>query len=112
MSPITTHVLDVSNGQPASGIAVVLQKAEGAGWSDAGNGVTDAEGRIKDLLRKPQLAAGRWRLVFATGAYFAARRVATFFPEVTVEFLVGDAAARYHIPLLLSPFGYTTYRGS
>lgn len=113
MSPITTHVLDVSNGRPAAGVAVVFARSEGNAWTEIGSGVTDADGRIKDLLRRgSKLTEGRYRLVFATGAYFAARRVPTFFPEVTIDFLVADPAVHYHVPLLLSPFGYSTYRGS
>jgi len=113
MSPITTHVLDLSNGHPAAGVAVALERADGKDWSEVASGVTDEDGRITDLLsRKKSLTEGRYRLVFATGAYFAARRVPAFFPEVTVDFVVADAAAHYHVPLLVSPFGYSTYRGS
>ncbi len=112
MSPITTHVLDIASGRPAAGVAVTLRRAEGTGWSEVGGGVTDGEGRVTNLVASPTVPEGRYRLVFATGAYFAARRVATFFPEVTVDFVVSDAAAHYHVPLLLGPYGYSTYRGS
>lgn len=113
MSTISTHVLDTASGRPASGVAVTLQRADGAGWVELASGVTDADGRITSLLAPgASLGAGRHRLVFGTGAWFTARRMAAFFPEVTVDFVVSEADAHYHVPLLLSPYGYTTYRGS
>jgi 5-hydroxyisourate hydrolase len=113
MSAITTHVLDTARGRPAAGLDVVLEKQEAGSWHEIGRGVTDAEGRVKTLLATgASLSAGVHRLTFATGAYFADQRVAGFYPEVSVVFAVADPAQHHHVPLLLSPFGYSTYRGS
>jgi 5-hydroxyisourate hydrolase len=109
MSGISTHVLDTSAGQPARGMEVTLERRSGAsGWVLAGQGVTDENGRIPHLLAAPEAAA--YRLTFRAGEYFASRE--SFYPEITVQFVVRDPSANYHIPLLLSPYGYTTYRGS
>ena len=112
MSAITTHVLDLSVGRPAAGVAVTLERADAAGWTRIAERVTDADGRVRDLLAPGALTAGRWRLTFATGPYFAVRGVRTFLPEAAVTFEVVDAAQHHHVPLLLSPFGFSTYRGS
>lgn len=109
---ITTHVLDTARGRPAAGVPVTLERAaRGDGWAPAGRAVTDADGRARDLLAAP-LEAGRYRLTFDTGAYFHAAGVAAFYPEVSVHFEVTDPAEHHHVPLLLNPFGYSTYRGS
>jgi 5-hydroxyisourate hydrolase len=107
---LSTHVLDASAGRPAAGVGVVLERhADGGGWSPAGTGATDDDGR----LRLPgAFPAGIYRITFASGAYFAARGVPTFYPEVTVTFEVSAQTEHYHVPLLLSPFAYSTYRGS
>ncbi|HZH90582.1 MAG TPA: hydroxyisourate hydrolase [Pyrinomonadaceae bacterium] len=113
MSAITTHVLDTSSGRPAGGVAVTLEVRAEAGWQILGRGRTDADGRLKSLLPADfDLKAGAYRLTFGTSDYFAARNVESFYPEVTISFVVTDAAAHYHVPLLVSPFGYSTYRGS
>lgn len=116
MSAITTHVLDTARGCPAAGIAVVLEQGivgEAASWHEIGRGVTDGDGRVKALLAPGALLdAGVHRLTFATGAYFAAQNVAAFYPEVRITFTVTDPAQHHHVPLLLSPYGYSTYRGS
>jgi 5-hydroxyisourate hydrolase len=113
MSAITTHVLDTSRGRPAGGVRVVLEVQSHAGWEVLGRGATDADGRLKNLLPADfDLKAGVYRLTFGTSDYFAAERVESFYPEVSLSFIVTDAAAHYHVPLLLSPFGYSTYRGS
>jgi 5-hydroxyisourate hydrolase len=107
MATLSTHVLDTSRGRPAAGIRVTLETAAGAAL---GEGVTDDDGRITDLGAGP-LDAGDYRLRFATGAWFAGRDVEAFYPEVLVTFTVaGDE--HFHVPLLLNPFGYSTYRGS
>jgi len=106
-SLVSTHVLDNATGAPAEGVAVVLQTRAGEHLAAA---VTDADGRAADL-GPAALAPGAYRLVFDTGAWFAARGTDAFFPEVAVAFTV-DGAAHYHVPLLLSPFAYSTYRGS
>lgn len=113
MSAITTHILDLSRGRPAGGVAVILEVQAGEGWQVLSGGQTDADGRLKDLLPAHfKLAAGVYRLTFRTSDYFSAQGVESFYPEVTISFIVGDAAAHYHVPLLVSPFGYSTYRGS
>jgi len=107
-SLVSTHVLDNATGAPAEGVAVVLQTRSGDHLAAA---VTDADGRAADL-GPAGLAPGTYRLVFDTGAWFAARGTDAFFPEVAVAFTVAGDAAHYHVPLLLSPFAYSTYRGS
>jgi 5-hydroxyisourate hydrolase len=112
MSPITTHVLDTSRGRPAGGIEVVLEReTPGTGWTIAGRGTTNADGRVADLLAGA-LEAGVYRLTFETAAYFAARQVASFYPRVIVVFEIREPQQHHHVPLLLSPYGYSTYRGS
>ena len=113
MSAITTHVLDTARGRPAAGVRVRLEAQAQGAWTPLGAGVTDADGRLRTLLAAgAPLPAGTYRLVFETGAWFAAQGVAAFYPEVQVAFTVRDAGAHHHVPLLLSPFGYSTYRGS
>jgi 5-hydroxyisourate hydrolase len=104
-------VLDTSRGCPAAGVPVVLERAVDSGWQPVGRGTTDADGRARDLLSSSP-EAGSYRLTFDTGAYFRAADAAGFYPEVSVTFVVGDGEENYHVPLLLSPFGYSTYRGS
>jgi 5-hydroxyisourate hydrolase len=109
MSAITTHVLDTSRGRPAAGVPVRLEHA----GTLLGSGSTDADGRLRDLLpADAPLTAGVYRLVFDTGAYFGAAGTEAFYPAVSIDFQVRDGAQHYHVPLLLSPFGYSTYRGS
>jgi 5-hydroxyisourate hydrolase len=114
MSGITTHVLDTAAGRPARGVAVRLEvQSAGRGWVTLAERTTDAEGRVRDLIADgSKLDAGTYRLTFGTGAYFAAQGQSTFFPEATVTFEVRETSQHYHVPLLLSPFGYSTYRGS
>ncbi len=111
MAGITTHVLDTARGRPAQGVPISLE-VFGAGWSLVGKGVTDADGRLRDLTKDHAMTAGRYRITFGTAAYFAAQSVEAFYPEVQVEFVVGDPTQHFHVPLLLSPFGFSTYRGS
>lgn len=113
MSAITTHILDTSIGRPAVGVAVVLKRlGEDGKWHQIAAGTTDDNGRLNDLLAPDALVDGRYRLSFATGEYFQRRALATFYPQVSIEFQVANAGEHFHIPLLLSPFGYSTYRGS
>jgi 5-hydroxyisourate hydrolase len=111
---VTTHVLDTSAGHPAAGVRVTLEARDGDdGWRRLGEGTTDADGRLSGLLPADRrLGAGAHRLVFDTGAWFAEQGVEAFYPEVSVVFQVSDATQHFHMPLLLSPFGYSTYRGS
>lgn len=111
MSAITTHVLDTSIGRPAAGVRVRLDRCVGATWIDVAAGETDADGRCRTLLQEA-LHAGSWRLTFDTGSYFARQGVAGFYPEVSITFVVEDPGQHFHVPLLVSPFGYSTYRGS
>ena len=114
MNGITTHVLDTSLGRPAAGVPVTLEKQEAAGnWKAVGSGTTNADGRIAGFVPSgASLEAGTYRLTFDTAAYFRARGVQGFYPSVIVVFEIRDAAQHYHVPLLLSPHGYSTYRGS
>lgn len=112
MSSISTHVLDVARGRPAAAVPVTLSILEGGSYRELGRGVTDADGRLKTLLGGAPLAAATYRLVFDTGAYFAALGIDGFYPEASIVFSVRDAGQHHHVPLLLSPFGYSTYRGS
>jgi len=112
MNSLTSHVLDVSLGRPARGVALRLEVLEGASWRSLGVGVTDADGRAGDLLAGAPLEARTYRLTFETGAYFTATGRRSFYPRVEVTFEVAAPAEHHHVPLLLSPFGYSTYRGS
>ncbi len=112
MSDITTHVLDTSRGRPAVGFQVELQVKSGKDWKTLGAGLTDANGRCTGLLGDSQLEAGTYRLLFNAAAYFEELRLETLYPEIAVVFEVLHPETHYHVPLLISPFGYSTYRGS
>lgn len=112
---ISVHVLDQTHGRPAPMVGVTLEEKapKGETWNVVARAATDDHGRIASLLPKDQpLHKGIYRVTFATGDWYAAHGKPTFFPSVTVTFQVDDAAQNYHIPLLLSPFGYATYRGN
>jgi 5-hydroxyisourate hydrolase len=113
MSQITTHVLDISIGRPAAGVPVILEieKADGE-WKELGRGVTGSDGRLGELLAPGSLKEGTYRLTFDTRAYFGGRKIEALYPQVSVIFEVRRSSEHYHIPLLLSPYGYSTYRGS
>lgn len=107
MSPITTHVLDTSAGRPAAGVPVLLEHWKASAWHELARGFTDSDGRLRDLLPDSHaLQSGCYRITFDT------LERSRFYPRVAVEFLVEDPAQHYHVPLLLSPYGYSTYRGS
>jgi 5-hydroxyisourate hydrolase len=108
MSSVSTHVLDAVSGAPAAGVAVRLERQPGGTLAEA---TTDADGRIA-RLGDPDLAPGTYRLTFATGDYFAALGRPTFYPQIQISFTVGEPGQHYHVPVLLSPFAYSTYRGS
>ncbi len=114
MRSISTHVLDISRGRPAEGVPVTLERRDdgGGGYAKINAGQTDADGRVKELVPEGKLAEGTYRITFDTGAYFAAQSIEGFYPEASIVFVIRDAAAHYHVPLLLSAFGYSTYRGS
>jgi 5-hydroxyisourate hydrolase len=111
---LSTHVLDATTGRPAAGLQIRLERAGDDGWVPAGAGMTGPDGR----LRLPgdgagaTLPGGVYRITFGSGAYFTARGAATFYPEVSVTFEMTEPDEHYHVPLLLSPFAYSTYRGS
>lgn len=110
-SHVTTHVLDAARGRPAAGVRVRLERAEGDTWEVLATEQTDRDGRCT-TLGPHRLDAGTYRLRFDTGAYFEERRQDAFYPEVVIAFRLSDAGQHYHVPLLLSPFAYSTYRGS
>ena len=114
MSAITTHVLDTARGAPASGVPITLEIETADGhWKLLGKGVTDADGRLRDLIESDEeIAIGTYRLTFDTETYFRAQNVDGFYPVVVVLFGILDTEQHYHVPLLLSPYGYSTYRGS
>ena len=113
MSQITTHVLDTSKGLPAEGITISLQRPIGEDqWEEITSGITNSDGRISNFLSNDQkIRPGRYRMLFETKSYFEKANLVGFYPEVPVIFEITDTD-HYHIPLLLSPFGYSTYRGS
>lgn len=111
MSAVTTHVLDTAAGRPAGGVPVRLETRTGDAWEPLGRAATDTDGRARDLGPE-RLEAGTYRIVFDTATYFAATGTAAFYPEVDVVFEIADVEEHYHVPLLLSPYGFTTYRGS
>lgn len=110
MSNITTHVLDTSIGKPAAGIHVDLEVKRDQ-WEPIGSGKTNDDGRIANLTEE-SLTAGHYRISFALAAYFESQKVDAFYPAAHIEFIVKDHHQHYHVPLLLNPFGYSTYRGS
>lgn len=112
---LSTHVLDAALGRPAPGVPVVLFRLAPEGWTRCAAGRTDADGRLRpvdDEGHQIDLERGAYRLDFDTGAYFSATKQVGFYPQVSVTFEVTDPAGHHHVPLLLSPFAYTTYRGS
>ena len=118
---ISTHVLSAVDGVPAEGMEIRLERLDGVGTggtggtggvSVIGRGVTDGDGRCPALTEALTLEPGQYRMRFETGAWFARSSTATFYPVVEVTFAVTEASAHYHVPLLLSPFAYSTYRGS
>ncbi len=109
MSTVTTHVLDTALGRPAAGVRVRLEAGDGSGV--VAEGRTDADGRVADL-GPDDLASGAYRLVFDTAGYFSGTGQDAFFPEVAIAFALTDPTQHYHVPVLLSPFAYSTYRGS
>ena len=112
MSQVTTHILDTSSGKPAAGVHVNLDHFKSGSWVPLSKGETDLDGRVKNLLPlENKLSPGIYRLVFDTKSYYKSIDVKGFYPTVTIEFEITDSS-HYHVPLLLNPFGYSTYRGS
>jgi 5-hydroxyisourate hydrolase len=113
MSRISTHILDTTRGKPASGVSVRLEESDAArGWKPIASHRTDADGRAVLIQRDSPLGAGVYRLAFDTAAYFQLQGMESLYPVVHVTFEVRDGESHFHIPLLLSANGYTTYRGS
>jgi 5-hydroxyisourate hydrolase len=110
VSGLSTHVLDTGSGRPAAAVPVVLSRRDGGDWAELGRGETDEDGRL--VLLADGLTTGTHRLTFDTGTWFAATDRTGFYPEVAVAFDVTDLSRHHHVPLLLSPYGYSTYRGS
>lgn len=111
MLSISTHVLDTATGKPAANMGIVLQTLQGGVWKSLKTVTTNADGRVGDLLPKGEGLPGMYRVVFSTAEYFQKKGSPCFYPEVTVWFEVAETN-HHHIPLLVSPFGYSTYRGS
>lgn len=112
MSSITTHVLDTSRGRPAAGVRVELHRKSGNEWTLIGEARSDTNGRCQNLAGNTRLEAGTHRLLFHASEYYEAQHTETFYSEIPIIFEVRDTGAHYHVPLLLSPYGYSTYRGS
>ena len=113
MSGISTHILDISRGKPAAGVEITLEWKDGENWREVSSQPTDDDGRVKQLLPdREALQSGEYRLTFHTKAYFEARGVEGLYPIVQVTITVTDIEGHYHIPLLLTANGYSTYRGS
>lgn len=111
-SPITTHVLDTAIGRPAAGVRVELERHDGGTFAPLATGVTNDDGRVADLLAPGTLERGTYRLTFHVGEYLATQGRDGFYPHVPVVFEITATDEHYHVPLLLNPFGYSTYRGS
>ena len=110
-SPITTHVLDTALGRPAQGVRITLEFLDGESFREVGEGTTNDDGRVTDLL-DGELERGTYRITFHVGEYFDDKGRATFYPTVPVMFAIEATDEHYHVPLLLNPYGYSTYRGS
>jgi 5-hydroxyisourate hydrolase len=108
---ITTHILDTAHGRPAAGVSARLEVQEADGWREIGAGVTNEDGRIADL-GPDKLQIGNYRIEVDVGAYYRQTETSAFFSTVCLSFTVGDPAEHYHVPLLISPFAISTYRGS
>lgn len=109
---ISTHVLDTAIGRPAQGMPITLERVDGNVWSEVTGGITDGDGRVGVLVADDDLEIGTYRITFGTGGYFAGRGEVSFYPEVRIDFEVHDSSEHYHVPLLVSAWGFSTYRGS
>ena len=109
---LSTHILDTALGRPASDVSLTLSEFDGEQWLEVGMGTTDADGRCRSLLGERALEARTYKIRFATADYFATQNLTSLYPHVEIVFTVTDPAQHYHIPLLLTANGYTTYRGS
>lgn len=113
MSKISSHVLDASLGKPAQGVPIILERSEDGNWSLFAKATTNSDGRVPDLWQEGmKLEVGTYKLTFDTSVYFKSTGTKGFYPSVSIVFEIHDAAQNYHVPLLISPFSYSTYRGS
>lgn len=113
INPLSVHVLNLQDGLPSADVAVTLEQRVGDGWTMLGEGVTNAQGRIPALFPAGvAMVRGTYRVTFKTGKWFAEHKSPTFFPEIPVIFTADGSVLHYHVPLLLSPYGYSTYRGN
>jgi 5-hydroxyisourate hydrolase len=113
MTQITSHILDTSVGKPAEGVLITLMQQEGDDWQVLGSGETNADGRVADFkYDKGKLPGGVYKLNFALSDYYSAMKRSSFYPFVDVVFEIDSDGQHYHVPLLLNPYGYSTYRGS
>lgn len=111
-NPLSVHVLNQQTGLPASNVAVTLEQKQGENWKVMNSASTNQDGRIEALWPEKPFEAGDYRVIFKTGPYFAQQKQQSFFPEIPVEFHITNTKTTYHVPLLLSQYGYSTYRGS
>jgi len=109
---LSTHILDTTRGRPAADVEIVLEKRGAGGWEPAGKGKTNDDGRVGAIIDPAKLEAAVYRISFGVAAYFERIGVHAFYPEVSIVFEVKNPAEHHHVPLLLNPFGYSTYRGS
>ncbi|MCZ8077086.1 MAG: hydroxyisourate hydrolase [Paucibacter sp.] len=116
INPLSVHVLNLQTGQPSPGIRVDLERRiDATHWQPLGSGTTDEQGRVRALVpasELPKWSAGEYRVVFRTGEFYARQQQASFFPEIPVVIRVDSAQQHYHVPLLLSPYGFSSYRGN
>jgi len=108
---ITTHILDTGRGEAATGVTVILEMRQASEWIPIGRGATDEKGRVTTLTEGRPMAAGTYRLTFDIGSYHRDQGLSPFFPEAKVTFSVRDTDQHYHVPLVISAFGYSTYKG-
>ncbi len=108
---ISTHILDTTLGHPAKGVTVTLEIQQGSSWKEVGSGITNDDGRVKPLLEQIP-TPGNYRIGFEVAGYFEKLGVEAFYPHVSIEFRVKAVSEHYHVPLLLNPYGFSTYRGS
>jgi 5-hydroxyisourate hydrolase len=112
-NPLSVHVLNLENGLPSANVKVVLEAQQNNQWTEISSGTTDEQGRISDLYPKDSaLQKGIYKVTFKTGDWFRQKNQRSFFPEVPVVFVIDGSLEHYHIPLLISPYGYSTYRGN
>ncbi|KAK4025138.1 5-hydroxyisourate hydrolase [Daphnia magna] len=112
-SPLTTHVLNTATGKPANDMQIMLHRMKpDSSWEILREGKTNEDGRLPGLLAKEEFSAGMYKMFFDTSSYFKEMNISTFYPYVEVIFNIVNTSEHYHVPLLVSPFGYSTYRGS